>query len=600
VGNRPGPPGREEDLAGRLLEKAYGTPLFSAKDFKKDFTDADAKKVFGGLFHKEPAKAEKDAVQNFAVGLELAAKAQPGEFQPASSQALSHIRTQLQGQEDVPLSDLKARLCCPPYGLTESMVTLYVFAVIKSGGYELALKPSSGYALSNGKPAPRDRITAQLLPLCDWNAKLDKALHGARLVRSTQKGWNDVLPFARVLDPELKTAGNPDEEQARNDALLSLLGKLKAEIPEVEKSITDLAAALAGTVPMSLKETFNRLSNLAATGSYQEFDAVVRANYPDAAVFAERFGAYDKARKLRDRAFALSQMVDYLGRACVVEAALDFERKGLQNLLKFETILNDPGILAAREEQFERWKANYQRAYRKAHRAHYDKLQALAAQIEPLRPRVRSLIRMNQIAELGPALSATTTLGDDLQALETALWLCPDAAEAKLGPKDVSCPKCNWQPERKPPAELLERVTTTVSQGLADRFQRFKDATITAVLKKASGGGQPGFPELLEIIQLADADRLAEVLTEELVSFLRQLLYDENLVDEQVSLVPIVQQIGAIEESRVDEAVEMFARLLKKVLRDAKAKHGKNKRVRVFLRLEPPADGGEERAPSPG
>jgi hypothetical protein len=52
-------------------------------------------------FSKEPAKAEKDAVQNFAVGLELAAKAQPG-FQPATSQALGQIRTCLHGHDDVP------------------------------------------------------------------------------------------------------------------------------------------------------------------------------------------------------------------------------------------------------------------------------------------------------------------------------------------------------------------------------------------------------------------------------------------------------------------------------------------------------------------
>ena len=57
--------GREDDLAGRLLEKAYDTPLFSPKDLKKDFTENDARKVFGGLFHKDAAKAEKDAVQNF-------------------------------------------------------------------------------------------------------------------------------------------------------------------------------------------------------------------------------------------------------------------------------------------------------------------------------------------------------------------------------------------------------------------------------------------------------------------------------------------------------------------------------------------------------
>ena len=50
---------READLGGRLLEKAYDTPLFSPKEFKKDFTDADAKKVYAGLFHKEPRQCRK-------------------------------------------------------------------------------------------------------------------------------------------------------------------------------------------------------------------------------------------------------------------------------------------------------------------------------------------------------------------------------------------------------------------------------------------------------------------------------------------------------------------------------------------------------------
>src|SRR5262249_2960359 len=151
-----------------------------------------ARKVFAGLFHKEAARAEKDAVQNFAAGLELATKDQPTDFHPSSSQTLTQIQVQLEGQNDIPLADIKARLCCSPYGLTEPMVVLYAFALLKCGGYELALKPGNGYLLSNGKTVPRDQITAHLLPLCDWNAKLDKALHGARLVRSTQKGWNEV------------------------------------------------------------------------------------------------------------------------------------------------------------------------------------------------------------------------------------------------------------------------------------------------------------------------------------------------------------------------------------------------------------------------
>jgi hypothetical protein len=349
------------------------------------------------------------------------------------------------------------------------------------------------------------------------------------------------------------------------------------------RSRGDLAAFLAvrgvwlvllELVPAWLKDTFNRLNSMVATGSYQEFDAMVRESYPEG-VFAERFASYDKARKLRDRAFALSQMVEYLGRAPAVDAGIEFERKGLLAMLKIEGLLNDPSILAAREEQFDRWKANYQHAYRKLHRAHYESLQALAGQAEPLRPRVRALLRMNQIPELGPALPATAGVENDLQTLESALWLCPDAAEPKLGAKDATCPKCGWSPGQQPSAGLLERLTRNVAQGLADRFVRFKDATVVSVLKKASSSGQPGLGELLNIIQLADADRLADVLTDELVSFLRQLLYDENLVDEQINVAPMLQDVGAIEENRVEEALAQLPRLFAKAIKDARARHGK-------------------------
>ena len=254
---------REEDLAGRLLEKAYDTPLFSPRDLRKELTDADAKKVFAGLFHKDPARAEKDAVTNFATGLELVAKSHPAEFNPTSSQALAKVREQVVGRSDLPLSDLKAALCRPPYGLTESMVTLYVFALIKSGGFELALNPNAGVTLSNGRPLPGDRLTAHTLPLCEWNARLDRALLGSRLVESLHKGWNEVLPYARVLDPGLKPATTPDEEQARNESLLETLAQLQSEIPEVEKSLVELAGVLSSSLPPSLKEVLARYRGLA-------------------------------------------------------------------------------------------------------------------------------------------------------------------------------------------------------------------------------------------------------------------------------------------------------------------------------------------------
>ncbi len=167
----------------------------------------------------------------------------------------------------------------------------------------------------------------------------------------------------------------------------------------------------------------------------------------------------------------------------------------------------------------------------------------------------------------------------------------PDEEPAVDG-ADPTCPKCNWTPTVQPPEAAVQKLNSLVAAGLADRSQRFKDAAIAAILKKAvDQGDRPELQQLLDIVQLANADTLASVLTDDLVDFLRKLLYDENLVQEEISLAPIVQAVGAIEEEHVDEAVERFAKLLAKALKDAKAKHGKSKRVRVFLRLEN-MDGG--------
>jgi hypothetical protein len=166
------------------------------------------------------------------------------------------------------------------------------------------------------------------------------------------------------------------------------------------------------------------------------------------------------------------------------------------------------------------------------------------------------------------------------------LWLCPEALEADVSGVNAMCPKCGWTPAKLPPQAEHDQLAKSVQQGLADRFQRLKDASIATVLKKANEDkDRADLKALLEIIQLADAEKLAGVMTKELADFLRQLLQDANIVQESVALAPILQQIGAIEEDRVEEAVSTFTSLLRNAIKDAKARHGTGKRVRVFLRM---------------
>lgn len=85
-------------------------------------------------------------------------------------------------------------------------------ALVRTGGFELVLNSATPITQSNDKPLAGNRLTTHALALCDWNAKLDKALLGARLVASVQKGWDQVLPYARVLENSLKPLAKPDDE----------------------------------------------------------------------------------------------------------------------------------------------------------------------------------------------------------------------------------------------------------------------------------------------------------------------------------------------------------------------------------------------------
>lgn len=581
---------REESLAAVLLDKAYDTPLFGPKELKKDFTETDARKLFAGLFSKEPASAEKDAVTNFGPGLELTVKSHPGDFKPDHSQALAKFREALLGLSDKPVNDLKSAFCRPPYALTQEMVTLYVVALVRSGEWELALNPSAPIQLVNGKALPANKLTAHTLGLVKWDAKLDKALLGARLAASTQKAWDEVLPFARVLDDTLKPALTPEEELQRNEQLVTILGKLKTEVPEVEAGVAALALKLGGKVPPAFTELCLRLKMLATSESYQQFDPAVRESYAEVPKFKAAYEDYAKAHKLRDRGMEIGQARDYLTAACDLSPDLKLRRDALAGQLKFDLLCAQPHLIPARLEAFNYWKADYVQVYRKGHRGYYENLGDLAKSAVILLPRSIALARLNCITELGPALSGTANITSDFEQHEEALWICTDAAEADVNGANAICPKCQWTPEKVLPQAEHDRITQAIALGLADRLQRLKDASIAAILKQAEGEKtRADLKSLLEIIQLANADKLAEVMTDDLASFLRQLLQEANIVQESVTLAPILQQIGAIEEDRVDEAVAKFTSLLKHAIKNAKAKHGSGKRVRVFLRMD---DGG--------
>ena len=219
-------------LAGRAARKGLRHAAVQPQGTQEDFTDADARKVFAGLFYKEPANAEKDAVQNFGVGLELTVKSHPDGVQARSFPSLGKDPRALSGVPDKPSLISRPRSAVRLTRLTEEMVTLYLFALVKVGGCELV----SESATPRLRWSTANRFRQQAHRAYPWRCASGTPSStrpcSAPAVASMQKGWDEVLPYARVLDSALKPANTPDEELQREKQLISILGSIKIEVED--------------------------------------------------------------------------------------------------------------------------------------------------------------------------------------------------------------------------------------------------------------------------------------------------------------------------------------------------------------------------------
>ncbi len=135
---------------------------------------------------------------------------------------------------------------------------------------------------------------------------------GARVKLSDEKSFNEVLAYARVLDPSITPAHSVDDEADRNQELVARLKAFAEDLEKTHETLKRLAKKLDGQVDDATAETFQRLKAIAATGDFQEFHAVVRESYPRPEGFQEAHKVFDRARRLTDRYADLQSTRDYL------------------------------------------------------------------------------------------------------------------------------------------------------------------------------------------------------------------------------------------------------------------------------------------------
>ena len=569
---------REDALGARLLEKAYDNPLFAPKHLKKGFTDNDARKVFAGLFHKVPANAEKDAVTNFAAGLGLVSKSHPGEFNAEECLAIARIREYVGPEPDVPVADVKTTFCRAPHALTDQMVMLYLFGMVKMRGCELSIKPNHGLMLNNGNALSGDRLKSRVLGLMDWNAKLDKALLGARLVKSSQKGWNDILPYARVLDETLKPVALPEEEDARNEELARSLKSLAEHIAATRNALPNLAQLLGGKITSQMQELLQRLDAVAAANDFNEFGATVRDSYPSPEAFKEPVSRFGNLIKACEALSQLQHIKAYLqGAADLEDNDLAVRRMTLSGQLTFDSLIQNPQKILVLIEQFNNFVDRYQQAYRKAHRAHHEQIAGLCANFQTHECKVLAVERLNQL-ELGATVEGA--LRSEYHAMLDRLSVCPDKDYAKVDQNPV-CPLCRFAGKGHVPGQEVQVFVKRAEKAVSDLSDRVAQGVVRKVLEQS---GDNDVRMLLDVILASQVERLPDVLVPEVIERIKKLLYDANLELRDVTVREIIGDAPAIEGQDVDTFLEAVRERIKAAFAKARQETGGKKRIRFFLR----------------
>lgn len=576
--------GRESELASRVLEKAYDEPLFVAKDFKKDFNEADARKIYHGLFAPVNVRSSADnsARDNFGPALGLVKKNNPAEFAPDGG-PVGSIREKLKQSEDIAISDLVKDLCRPPYGLTEPMVMLCALATVRAGigdgrGCVVKLRDGTDFTLTSGKRPIGGKLTAHNIPYVEWSNKLEKALLGARLQISTELSWNAVLEYARILDSELKTASTPDEESARNEELRRILKNLGDQLGNVHNDLKALAGILNASVPQPLTETLARLAGIAATEHFQEFHAVASQSYPKPADFELAVGLYRRADKLAEKYPPVQQMKSYLGNAADLDDGdLNIRAKSIVGQLAFDSLLSDPEKIPALVEQFGQFRDKYQLAYRKYHQEHHQTLASIRSELEPYAHKITAISRLNQL-ELGAPVG--TSLQHDYRSMLDGLEACPDKDYAKIDQQPI-CPVCRLQGGQKVPREPADALKRQLDAAVAELLGRVAQGAVRKILESST---DTGIKTLLDVIVATQVDRIPDVLIPEVIERIKVLLRDANLEHRDLPVHDLLGERAAIEEQEIDALVDQIRQRLRAAFAKAKSETGGKKRIRFFLK----------------
>ncbi len=555
-----------DSLAQKLLADTYTQPLINVLEFKsgKNLELADIRKVFDGLFSPNPSGANKNAVENYGVGLGLTSTQNYLVFNPEKCQVFEILRQQLnQHQGQVTRNQLERLLVGSPHGLTRDLLSLYLLCFVHYGNprAELELSPETTIKLRSSKTLPKQRLTTDLIPQVEWSNKFDREIRA--LQESQGVDWNQVVSFARILDDTLTRTTDSQQKLEQEDRLKRASLALRERVEAVDKSLASLARTLGSTLPASISEQLSPLQSLTQTADLDDFFATAQSQFENEEQLATALSNFKILENLSHLSTDLGANRAYLRQLkdSLPEYA-DSLRHSLDEVLvqfNLEQLLS-PSFQESLRSQLDQIKSDYINQYLIQHRDHYQAVQNLHSELGEAEEKLKTLERLNEIRELGQAIAPDHR--HKQQALLNQIQVC-SATDLELQQSlahDPLCKLCRLELRKQVPTDQVTAWQHKLDQAMVEQFARLKSETVRRLLKNAEA---EQLKELLQVFESGDAGDLVGLLTDEVTQLLQSLLQQANVISATSNVLAQVRELyPTIERQQLQEVVEAMARLL--------------------------------------
>ncbi|MBT9159326.1 MAG: hypothetical protein AAGB97_05130 [Dehalococcoidia bacterium] len=573
-------------IANALLDNAY-TALprtLDSRAFKKTLSSTDVGKVFNGFFRGAASAQDTSALDNFALGLHLAATDNRRKFAPAANAPVfDYLKGKLgENEGHLPTWQVYRDLSNIPYGLPFPLISLYILCFTRYGmpAIDLYLKPNHPLILRSGSKPLHNKLTSATVPELEWKTGLDKYFDAISL--STGPTWNEVVPFARVLRPELKTTADPVEIEGQAQLLQEALGSLHAMATQIDSSIKLLSARLEDTVDAGEHDAVSRITDIVQAPNYAQFYQAVQDRYTQPDAFAADISIYRRWENLSKSAAEILAVKNYLNAANLRDGDLELRTDllSLRGQLNLKSFLNSPSLWPSVKAGFNEFKRRYRNIYQAHHRDYYKKVQELQQQLEELKPKLEALNKLNEVTELGESLG--TDLPQHYQSLLPRLGSCDVSIVTEVSVEnDPACSSCRLALTQEPPAEEVQHLSRDLGKALKEQLRRLSSEAVKRVLERSN---EDKVTKLLQIVHASELSSLVNVIDDEVIKFVRILLLESNIQTvAQPVLVRLADKYPVIQEDGIDEAVAEFRRLLQEAFEQAK-RQNPEKRIQLSLR----------------